>query len=104
MEPRLDAVEIGSLYAGNDLDKARRMFEQTVRAGPRIRLTIRRRTRVVAAETKTEAEAAPVTLTPAPGSATTPQVLQCGEAVSPHPQQAPGVFASRLGILASGWG
>ena len=35
------------LYAGNDLDKARRMFDQTVRARPRIRLTIRQRTRVL---------------------------------------------------------
>jgi hypothetical protein len=27
-------------YAGDDLDKARRMFEQIVRARPRIQLTI----------------------------------------------------------------
>jgi hypothetical protein len=35
------------LYAGDDLDKARRMFEQTVRARPRIRLTIRQRAQVL---------------------------------------------------------
>jgi hypothetical protein len=35
------------LYAGDDLDKARRIFEQTVRARPRIRLTIRQRTQVL---------------------------------------------------------
>ena len=35
------------LYAGDDLDKARRMFEQTVRVRPRIRLTIRQRTQVL---------------------------------------------------------
>jgi hypothetical protein len=31
------------LYAGNNLDKARRIFERTTRHRPRIRLTIRQR-------------------------------------------------------------
>jgi hypothetical protein len=35
------------LYAGNNLDKARRMFESTVKRRPRIRLTIRQRIRVL---------------------------------------------------------
>jgi hypothetical protein len=35
------------LYAGNDLDKARRIFERTVKHRPRIRLTIRQRTRML---------------------------------------------------------
>jgi len=35
------------LYAGNDLDMARRVFERTVGARPRVRLTIRQRTRVL---------------------------------------------------------
>jgi len=35
------------LYAGNDLDKARRIFERTAKNRPRIRLTIRLRMRVL---------------------------------------------------------
>jgi hypothetical protein len=35
------------LYAGNSLDKARRIFERTIKQPPRIRLTIRQRMRVV---------------------------------------------------------
>ena len=35
------------LYAGSDLDMARRVFERIVKARPRIRLTIRQRTRVL---------------------------------------------------------
>ena len=35
------------LYAGNNLDKARRIFEPTTKHRPRIRLTIRQRMRVV---------------------------------------------------------
>ena len=35
------------LYGGNSLDKARRVFERTVKQRPRIRLTIRQRTRVL---------------------------------------------------------
>jgi hypothetical protein len=35
------------LYAGNNLDKARDLFEQAVKHRPRIRLTIRQRTRVL---------------------------------------------------------
>ncbi len=35
------------LYAGNNLDKARRIFERTTKQRPRIRLTIRQRTRVL---------------------------------------------------------
>jgi hypothetical protein len=35
------------LYAGNNLDKARRVFERTVKQRPRIRLTIRQRMRVL---------------------------------------------------------
>ena len=35
------------LYAGNDLDKARRIFERTAKHRPRIRLTIRQRMRVL---------------------------------------------------------
>jgi hypothetical protein len=31
------------LYAGNNLDKARRIFERTLRHRPRIRLTVRQR-------------------------------------------------------------
>jgi hypothetical protein len=33
------------LYAGNDLDKVRRIFERTHKSHPRIRLTIRQRMR-----------------------------------------------------------
>jgi hypothetical protein len=35
------------LYAGNNLDKARRVLERTVKHRLRIRLTIRQRTRVL---------------------------------------------------------
>ena len=35
------------LYAGNDLDKARDIFAQAIKHRPRIRLTIRQRTRVL---------------------------------------------------------
>ena len=35
------------LYAGNNLDKARRIFERTTQHRPRIRLTIRQRMRVL---------------------------------------------------------
>jgi hypothetical protein len=35
------------LYAGNNLDKARRVFERTVKHWPRVRLTIRQRMRVL---------------------------------------------------------
>jgi hypothetical protein len=35
------------LYAGNNLDKARDMFAKAIRHRPRIRLTIRQRTRVL---------------------------------------------------------
>jgi hypothetical protein len=35
------------LYAGNNLDKARRIFERAIKHRPRIRLTIRQRTRVL---------------------------------------------------------
>ena len=35
------------LYAGNNLDKAREIFAAMVRHQPRIRLTIRQRTRVL---------------------------------------------------------
>jgi hypothetical protein len=35
------------LYAGNNLDKAREIFQQAVKHRPRIRLTIRQRTRVL---------------------------------------------------------
>ena len=35
------------LYAGNNLDKARRIFEQTHKQRPRIRLTIRQCMRVL---------------------------------------------------------
>jgi hypothetical protein len=35
------------LYAGNNLDKPRRVFERTVKHRPRIRLTIRQRMRVL---------------------------------------------------------
>jgi hypothetical protein len=35
------------LYAGNNLDKARRIFERAIKRRPRIRLTIRQRTRVL---------------------------------------------------------
>lgn len=35
------------LYAGNNLDKARRVFESATKHRPRIRLTIRQRTRVL---------------------------------------------------------
>jgi hypothetical protein len=35
------------LYAGNDLDKARELFRQAIKHRPRIRLTIRQRTRVL---------------------------------------------------------
>jgi hypothetical protein len=35
------------LYAGNNLDKARRIFERTHKHRPRIKLTIRQRMRVL---------------------------------------------------------
>ena len=35
------------LYAGNNLDKTRRIFARTTKHRPRIRLTIRQRMRVV---------------------------------------------------------
>ena len=35
------------LYAGNDLDKARDVFAKAIKHRPRIRLTIRQRTRVL---------------------------------------------------------
>ena len=35
------------LYAGNNLDKARRIFDRTTKHRPRIRLTIRQRMRVL---------------------------------------------------------
>jgi hypothetical protein len=35
------------LYAGNNLDKARRIFERTTNRRPRIRLTIRQRMRAL---------------------------------------------------------
>jgi hypothetical protein len=36
-----------TLYAGNNLDKARRIFERTSKYRPRTRLTIRQRMRVL---------------------------------------------------------
>jgi hypothetical protein len=35
------------LYAGNDLDKAREIFTAAIKRRPRIRITIRQRTRVL---------------------------------------------------------
>jgi hypothetical protein len=35
------------LYAGNNLDRAREIFQQAVKHRPRVRLTIRQRTRVL---------------------------------------------------------
>ena len=35
------------LYAGNNLDKARRIFERTTKHRPRVHLTIRQRMRVL---------------------------------------------------------
>jgi hypothetical protein len=35
------------LYAGSDLEKARELFQQAIKHRPRIRLTIRQRTRVL---------------------------------------------------------
>jgi hypothetical protein len=35
------------LYAGNNLEKARRIFERTTKQRPRIRLTMRQRMRVL---------------------------------------------------------
>jgi hypothetical protein len=35
------------LYAGNNLEKARRLFADAIKHRPRIRLTIRQRTRVL---------------------------------------------------------
>ena len=42
-EMRIDAL----LYAGNSLDKAREIFVTTVKHRPRIRLTIRQRSRML---------------------------------------------------------
>jgi hypothetical protein len=43
-----DGTKVDSLlYAGNNLDKARRIFERAIKHRPRIRLTIRQRTRVL---------------------------------------------------------
>ena len=36
-----------NLYAGNNLDTARRIFERTTKHRPRVRLTIRQRMRVL---------------------------------------------------------
>ena len=36
-----------TLYAGNNLEKARKLFADAVKHRPRIRLTIRQRTRVL---------------------------------------------------------
>jgi hypothetical protein len=35
------------LYAGNNLDKARGIFERTIKHRPRVRLTVRQRMRVL---------------------------------------------------------
>jgi hypothetical protein len=35
------------LFAGNNLDKARKLFAEAIKHRPRIRLTIRQRTRVL---------------------------------------------------------
>jgi hypothetical protein len=37
----------GLLYAGNNLEKARKLFAEAIKHRPRIRLTIRQRTRVL---------------------------------------------------------
>jgi hypothetical protein len=43
-----DGMKVDSLlYAGNNLDKAREVFDSAIRRRPRIRLTIRQRTRVL---------------------------------------------------------
>ena len=43
-----DGTKVDSLlYAGNNLDKAREVFHSAIRRRPRIRLTIRQRTRVL---------------------------------------------------------
>jgi len=43
-----DGMEVDSLlYAGNNLDKAREIFAKAIKHRPRIRLTIRQRTRVL---------------------------------------------------------
>jgi hypothetical protein len=44
-----DGTKVDSLlYAGNNLDKAREVFDSAIRHRPRIRLTIRQRMRVLA--------------------------------------------------------
>jgi hypothetical protein len=43
-----DGAKVDSLlYAGNNLDKARDIFSKAIKHRPRIRLTIRQRTRVL---------------------------------------------------------
>ena len=43
-----DGTKVDSLlYAGNNLDKAREVFDSAIRHRPRIRLTVRQRTRVL---------------------------------------------------------
>ena len=43
-----DGMKVDSLlYAGNNLDKAREIFAKAIKHRPRIRLTIRQRTRVL---------------------------------------------------------
>lgn len=43
-----DGTKVDSLlYAGNNLEKARKIFEETIKHRPRIRLTVRQRTRVL---------------------------------------------------------
>jgi hypothetical protein len=43
-----DGMKVDSLlYAGNNLDKARDIFAKAIKHRPRIRLTIRQRTRVL---------------------------------------------------------
>jgi hypothetical protein len=46
MDARRHAVE-RLLYAGNNLDKARDIFARAIKHRPRIRLTIRQRTRLL---------------------------------------------------------
>ena len=43
-----DSIKVDSLlYAGNNLDKARDVFAKAIKRRPRIRLTIRQRTRLL---------------------------------------------------------
>ena len=61
------------LYAGSNLDKARKIFTKAIKHRPRIRLTIRQQTRVLKQWRKAEA-----IIVHEPGTAVSPVVPDAG--------------------------